>query len=333
MKKISVIVPVYNLEALLPAMVQSLLSQDYPELQVIFSDDGSQDGSRAILEDLARQDDRVTVISQENAGVSAARNRALAVAKGDYIAFADGDDLLEPGYFSALANALEETGADMACCGYTRIFEKTGKQEHLPTGDFSRQTRRIVNRDGMEQLLLRPDGYTLVLWNKLFRREALLEPDGTLQTFDESLHIVEDGEYIFRSRVRSAVFLPEALYRYFVRSTGAMYASAVSERKLTELPARRKIVALTANSSPEVQALAKMKYQKSVRDLMFHAVIAGQGNAVKHLRPELKIYTRELFESPALSGKEKLKYHIYRPLIQLNLRRLGAFLMEKLSGH
>lgn len=330
MKKISVIVPVYNLEQFLPAMAESLLTQDYPALQVIFSNDGSQDGSEAILRQLERQDDRVTVISAENGGVSAARNRALAVADGDYIAFADGDDLLEPGYFSALVSALEETGTDMACCGYTRIFEKSGKEEHIPLGGLPRQT---ADRTGTERLLLRPDGYTLVLWNKLFRREALLGEDGRLLTFDETLHIVEDGEYIFRSHVRTAVFLPQPLYRYFVRSSGAMYAQTVSERKLTELPARKKIVALTAQSAPEVQALAKMKYQKSVRDLMFHAVIAGQGFAVKHLRPELKVYTKELFASPALSKKEKLKYHIYRPMIQLNLRHLGAFLMDKLSGH
>ena len=330
MKTISVIVPVYNLEPLLPAMTRSLLEQDYPALQVIFSDDGSRDGSLAFLEALSRQDARITVLSGENGGVSAARNRALSAAHGDYIAFADGDDLLEPGYFSTLVSALEETNADMACCGYTRIYESSGKAETLPAGAYTKQT---VDRDGMERLLLRPDGYTLVLWNKLFRREALLGPDGALQTFDESLHIVEDGEYIFRSGVRSAVFLPDPLYRYFVRSSGAMYARAVTPRKLTELPARRKIVALTKQSSPEVRTLAKMKYQKSVRDLMFHAVIAGQGDAVKHLRPELNTYKKELFQNPALSGKEKLKYHIYRPMIQLNLQHLGAFLMDKLSGH
>lgn len=330
MKTISVIVPVYNLEPLLPTMAKSLLEQDYPALQVIFSNDGSRDGSQHVLEELARADDRVLVISGENGGVSAARNRALRAATGDYIAFADGDDQLEPGYFSALASALEETNADMACCGYTRIYEKTGKEECLPLGTHPRQT---VDRDGMERLLLRPDGYTLVLWNKLFRREALTEDTGALMEFDERLHIVEDGEYIFRSRVRSAVFLPEPLYRYYVRSSGAMYASTVSERKLTELPARKKIVALTAGSSDEVRDLARMKYQKSVRDLMFHAVICGQGTKVKHLRPELKVYRKELFTSSALSKKEKLKYHIYYPLILLNMQHLGAFLMEKLSGH
>ena len=107
----------------------------------------------------------------------------------------------------------------------------------------------------------------------------------------------------------------------------------VSARKLTELTARQKIVDLTAELSPEVQDLAKMKYQKGVRDLMFHAVMDGGYRSVRHLRPELKTYQRELFHSPALSGKEKLKYHIYRPLILLNLRHVSAFLMDKLSGH
>lgn len=329
-KTISVIVPVFNLEALLPAMARSLLAQDYRELQIIFSDDGSTDGTPAILAELATQDPRVTVISGENGGVSAARNRALSAATGDYIGFADGDDLLEPGYFSTLVSALEETGADMACCGYTRIFEKTGKEESLPLGNYSKE---VVGRDGMERLLLRPDGYTLVLWNKLFCREALQSPDGTLIRFDETIHIAEDGEYLFRSNVRSAVFLPDPLYRYFVRSSGAMYTKTFSEKRLTELTARRRIVEYTEHSAPDIQKLAKMKYQKSVRDTMFHATIAGQKRAAASMEKELSVYARELFESPALSKKEKLKYHVYRPIIRLNLRHLGAFLMDKLGGH
>ena len=218
----------------------------------------------------------------------------------------------------------------MACCGYTRIFEKTGKEEYLPLGGH---TKEITDRDGMERLLLRPDGYTLVLWNKLFRREALQNPDGTLMRFDETIHIAEDGEYMFRSNVRSAVFRPDPLYRYFVRSSGAMYTETFSEKRLTELTSRRKIVEYTEHSVPDVQKLAKMKYQKSVRDTMFHATIAGQKRAVAFMEQELSVYARELFESPALSKKEKLKYHVYRPIIRLNLRHLGAFLMDKLGGH
>ena len=330
MSAISLIVPVYNGAKYLRDMAQSVLAQDFADFQLIFSDDGSTDGTAAILAELAAQDGRVCVVTGENRGVSAARNRALDVAGGDYIGFADADDLLEPGYLRMLVGALEDTGADMVCCGFTRIYEKSGRTDRMPTG-FS--TWETVDRNGMMERLLRPDGYTTVMWNKLLRRQALTGPDDKLLRFDETLHIVEDGEYLFRSGVQTAVFFPESLYRYTVRDSGAMYSGAVTERKLTELKARKQIVMLTENAAPQVRALAKMKYQKGVRDLMFHAVIGGDGRAVRHLRPELRVYAKELFACPALSKKEKLKYHVYRPLIQLNLRRVGAFLMDKLSGH
>lgn len=329
MKRISLIIPVYNGERYLPQMASSVLEQDWPDMQIIFSDDGSTDATGEILAGLA-SDGRVTVVTGPNGGVSAARNRALELADGDYIGFADADDLLEPGYLRILAEALEQSGADMACCGFTRVYERTGKAERLPTGFFQWET---TDRNGALERLLRPDGYTTVLWNKLLRRQALKGPDGRLLRFDEKLHIVEDGEYLFRSGVQSAVFLPQPLYRYTVRSSGAMYAGRVTDRKLTELDARKKIVVLSENASPMVRDLARMKYQKGVRDFMFHAVICGDGKTVRHLRSQLGTYSRELFRSPALSKKEKLKYHIYRPLIQLNLRHVGAFLMDKLSGH
>lgn len=329
MKKISLIIPVYNCEKYLPAMAESLLAQDWDNTEFLFSDDGSTDGSSRILTALAVRDLRVKVIFGANGGVSSARNRALEQATGDYIGFVDADDQLSSDYLRTLAEALEESGADMVCCGFDRVYEKSGAADFLPTAGHQRE---LADRNRMMELLLRPDGYTTVMWNKLFRREALTDPDGTLQRFDESLHIVEDGEYIFRSRVQTALFLPQRLYRYTVRTSGAMYGP-VSDRKLTELKARKMIVALTADASPAVQDLAKMKYQKGVRDLMLHGVIDGGYDSIRHLLPELNTYARELFSSPALSKKEKLKYHVYRPLIRLNLRRVSAFLMDKLSGH
>ena len=269
------------------------------------------------------------MILGENLGVSGARNRALREANGDYIGFADADDVAEPGYLRTLAEALEKTGADMACCGFSRHYVKSGAADGLPAAGSKRE---ITDREGMVRLLLRPDGYTTVMWNKLFRRRALTDDRGELLRFDESLHIVEDGEYILRAKIRKAVFLPDRLYRYFVRDSGAMYG-AVTERKLTELRARMMIVAATENMAPDVTALARMKYQKGVRDLMFHGVIGGQAQAVRPLRRELKVFAKDLFTSPALSRKEKLKYHVYRPIITLELRRTGAFLMRHLSGH
>lgn len=329
MKQISLIIPVYNGEKYLPTMAESVLSQDWENLQVIFSDDGSTDGSLPFLRELARKDPRVLVLESPNGGVSSARNRALKRAEGDYIGFADSDDILESGYLKTLASLLEEHQADVAVCGFHRIYEASGAEDYMP-----KKSSPITetDREGFRALLLRPDGYTTVMWNKLFRREVLLQEDGSFIFFDETLHIVEDGEYTFRLPVEKAVFTSEPLYRYSVRSSGAMYGT-LTERKLTELPARKKIAEYCLEGSSQVLNLARMKYQKGVRDLMFHAVIGGQGKGVRHLLPELKTYRKELFSSPAVSKKEKLKYRVYVPIIYLNLRRIGAFLMKTLSGH
>ncbi len=329
MSCISVIVPVYNAGAFLAPLVQSILGQQVEaELQLILSDDGSQDGSLETIRALAARDPRITVVTGPNGGVSAARNRALKAARGEYIGFADADDILEPGYFSALLDLLETHEAQCAVCGFTRIYEASGAQDHLPVSG----TLQVTDRDGFRRLLLEPAGYTTVVWNKLFRREALQDDAGQWIPFDETLHIVEDGEYLFRSRVERAVFTPEPLYRYTVRTSGAMYGR-LTDRKKTELTARKKIVELCQDADPAVLALAEMKYQKGVRDLMFHAVIAGQGQEIREMLPELRVYRKELFRSPALSKKEKLKYRIYGPMIRMNLRRPGAFLMKHLSGH
>ena len=331
-KRISLIVPVHNAARFLPALTASIQAQDWENLQLIFSDDGSTDESLTVLRQLQQQNAGIVVVTGENTGVSSARNRALRLADGDYIGFSDADDVLAPGYFHTLAALLEQYQADVACCGFDRIYEAAGTADCMPPKHITQTV--ATDRTGYLSYLLRPDGYTTVVWNKLFRREALTRPDGSLQNFDEDLHIVEDGVYLLRAKVHRAVFTPQPLYQYTVRSTGAMYG-AINARKLTELPARRRIVELTASEAPEVHALARMKYQKGVRDLLFHAVISGVGSSpeIRRLLPELRVYRRELFQSPALSRKEKLKYRVYGPMIRLNLRRTGAFLMKHLSGH
>ena len=145
MKRISMIIPVYNAEPYIRAMVESLQAQDWENLQILLSDDGSTDGSVDLMTALAEQDPRITVVVGPNTGVSSARNRALRLADGEYIGFADSDDILEPGYLHGLVSALEESGTDMACCGFHRHYVRSGKQDGLPTDGHDRE---VVDRDG-----------------------------------------------------------------------------------------------------------------------------------------------------------------------------------------
>ena len=120
-KLISVIMPVYNREMSLRRAAEAVLSQSYEPLELILVDDGSTDGSRDICRKLSEIHDNVISIRQENKGPAAARNRGLAAAAGEYIAFADSDDSLSPFMYERLAAELEQTGADIALCGFAPI--------------------------------------------------------------------------------------------------------------------------------------------------------------------------------------------------------------------
>jgi glycosyltransferase involved in cell wall biosynthesis len=116
---ISLIVPVYNAERYLHACVDSLLAQTLPDLQIILVDDGSTDGSPAIAQAYAKQDKRIEVYRQTHAGQSAARNLGLSHAQGDYIAFVDADDSIDPDWCQKHLDAI--SGVDYVQSGYTRL--------------------------------------------------------------------------------------------------------------------------------------------------------------------------------------------------------------------
>ncbi len=121
MKTVSIIIPVYNAEAYLEKCLKSILRQSYPALEVLAVDDGSTDGSLAVLEAYARRDPRLHIIHQENRGVSAARNAALDRAAGEYLTFIDADDYIARSYIEAFVHRMEETGADMIVGGLTYV--------------------------------------------------------------------------------------------------------------------------------------------------------------------------------------------------------------------
>lgn len=111
---VSIIVPVYNAEDYLRYCVDSILQQSYANLEVILVDDGAKDSSSQICDEFAAQDNRVTVIHQENGGIAKAQNTGLDAAHGEYIAFADNDDILDRHNIEYLLHALQNTGADMS---------------------------------------------------------------------------------------------------------------------------------------------------------------------------------------------------------------------------
>ncbi|WP_087189343.1 glycosyltransferase family 2 protein [Flavonifractor sp. An52] len=157
---VSVIIPIYKVEAYLKRCVDSVLAQTYTNLEVILVDDGSPDGCGAICDSYAEQDPRVRVIHKVNGGMSDARNAGLKIASGEYISFIDSDDWIDSGYIFSLVQKIEETNSDFVISGITYVYENLRTQKKaIPQ---STDTVQLVSNSLM--------GYAC---NKLYRKVLL----------------------------------------------------------------------------------------------------------------------------------------------------------------
>lgn len=124
--KISVIIPVYNVEKYLRECVDSVLAQTYTNLEIMLIDDGSTDSSGEICDEYAGKDGRIRVIHQKNGGVSTARNYGIEHSSGDYLIFMDSDDIMHPQYVQMMLEAAQKTGCQMVVCDFQR-FQNTSE--------------------------------------------------------------------------------------------------------------------------------------------------------------------------------------------------------------
>ena len=121
MKKISVIIPIYNVEDYLPQCLDSVIHQTHENLEIILVNDGSTDSCTKICDEYAAKDNRIKIINQENGGLSVARNTGIRTATGDYIAFIDSDDWIVPNFCEILLITALENNAEMVECGFTKF--------------------------------------------------------------------------------------------------------------------------------------------------------------------------------------------------------------------
>lgn len=215
MPKLSVIVPVFNVEQYLSECIDSILAQTMCDFELILIDDGSPDRCGEICDKYAQMDSRIIVIHQKNQGVSSARNAGLEIAKGEYIGFVDSDDLVNKVFFQKLISVAELYDCDIACCDYLvfkssdTIIDDTGTNDNNVI-EFDRD--RIIT-----DLFSRPSKMKAIVWNKIIKKSLL----GMLK-FDTSLAALEDlcfllNFYSMASETK-ACFVFEKLYNYRINN-------------------------------------------------------------------------------------------------------------------
>ena len=166
---VSIIVPVYNAEATLPRCVESILTQEFRDFELLLVDDGSSDGSGALCDGYAAGDSRVRVFHVPNGGVSAARNLGLDHARGEYLQFLDSDDWITQDATTLLIRAARDHGCDLVISDFYRVVGERVSHK----GDIEEDTV-LTREEYAAHMMERPaDFYYGVLWNKLYRREIV----------------------------------------------------------------------------------------------------------------------------------------------------------------
>ncbi len=211
-QKISVIIPVYNLEKYISTCLDSVLCQTYKNFEIIAVNDGSADTSGEILDRYAQQDGRVVPLHIQNGGVSNARNTGLDNATGEYVYFLDGDDTIEPHTLEMLYRNIE--GFDLVQTAYDRVFSN---------GQIVRETFVDKTLEGADDIL---GGYFLgevkeSSCNKLYRKALI----GELR-FDTNLRVAEDSVFVhaYIKKAKRIKLMTDITYHYYIHGDSCMHS-------------------------------------------------------------------------------------------------------------
>lgn len=262
---ISVIIPVYNSGKYIADCLDHVLAQTVRDLELLCIDDGSTDQSATILDRYARSDSRIKVVHQSNSGVSAARNAGLSLAKGEFITFVDSDDTLDPNMYAHLLELITCHSADIAHCGYRKIFLDGSSRDVGGTNELL-----IQNSMEAAKCLLSGQHFTGGLWNKLYR-SRLFEHI----RFDTELKMNEDvliNAAIFQ-KAEKIVFHDVPLYHYYERAGSSCSAMAEQKKKEDSVLAAERIFSLYRDTEAAAEAARKLHY--SLCDLYRTCLLSG----------------------------------------------------------
>lgn len=227
MIKISFILPMYRAEPYLERVIFSLKEQTLADFEAIFVDDGSPDDSAKVCEQLFGDDERFVLIRKENGGVSSARNAGLERARGEYIAFIDPDDSIEPDTAKVLWELANKEDAQLVI--YGRVHEYYQEDELIRSEDIPPKATGVY-RDKPCERLFDKIATSYFVTDKLFKRSMIEEHNLRFRDY----HIGEDGVFFFeyiRMNPECVIFLDRCLYHYRIDATKTLSTSYHKERE------------------------------------------------------------------------------------------------------
>ena len=213
--KVSIVVPIYNLEKYVPRCLDALVNQTLEDIEILCVDDGSKDSAPQIIEDYKKRfPNKVKTFHKENGGEWSARTYGLKKAIGEYVGFIDSDDIPEVTWAEKLYNAAKENNADIAFSGYDRIDLDTGKTVSTEMTQYGTMSRDVDWKDDFI-VYANPS-----LWNKLYRREIVKDLEFLpFRGCNDTLFLIHAYMY----GAKKLTFIPDVLYHYYLRSSSQIH--------------------------------------------------------------------------------------------------------------
>ncbi len=291
-KLLSVIIPAYNLEKYIEECVNSVRNQTYENLQIIIVDDGSVDGTFDICNRIAEEDERVIVVSQENAGVTMARRKGLSLAQGEHVTFVDGDDYIEPEMYSCMMRNIEDY--DLVVCGYFHHLSD-GRVE-IRHDDFEGEYRTkeamecvwkkmVYNIDKRKINSIRP-----ALWNKIYRKDMAQK---IMALLDAELFYAEDAVFLYQYilQCKSIIFLKKAFYHYRFREESVCHSK---NEKMLENTNRKYLSLKKAFSGHYMERELISQLQKRTVDTAMNILNNYMGFSINYRVPRFVVDVSDL---------------------------------------
>lgn len=323
--KVSVIVPVYNVEKYIDRCISSILRQTYKNMEIILVDDGSQDNCGKFIDDYAFNDVRIKVIHQKNAGQSAARNAALKIVEGDFLYFADSDDYIADNQIQRLIELMYDHNADISMTHYCNFSGNevtdadirdnagnTGLDEDTP------DVVELSNTDCIRNMHMVSDELYVVMWGKLFKRELFKNI-----TFPEG-RICEDLAILYKlfDRAGLVVYSKEVLYYYF-RDNQSSSTFVIKDKFYTDVfMALEEEINYMQNYHIELADYPRKTYMYWLYDY-YCRLVRTKDRKTDKLRQIRRKYKQLYRESTGLKKEKFYTLFYYMPALYLKLKGLN----------
>lgn len=300
---VSVIVAAYNASRYLEQCLNGIIDQSYRDIEIIAVDDGSTDTTVEIMRAFAEKDSRISVFSQENRGVSAARNLGISKAKGEFITFTDADDWTEPEHIKRLVSGISDEESDCCVSGYILDFPDGSSQ-------IIELKTEVINRHRAVEDMLSPDKFQGFLWNKLFKTSTIRKNHLRL---DEDLFYMEDlafcAEYFKHCRKITCIPYCGCHYRQHENSMtckkGTLDANFLKKRE-TAIKALYKVGECC--HTKKAARLCKARIQTEYAEMLRSVSGKSENDAkFKQYRREIRRGLSDVLTAP-LSLKQKIKH-------------------------